>query len=1177
MKKYLFFLTTAVIFMCLPIFAYGVLTSGVTVSMSANATSVPYGGSVRLAWVGVNATSCAASGSGWSGAKAPSGAETISNLNTPGIVSFSLTCSNATSAGTKTINVRVLESSSLITLPNPVNGVCGTANKQYPSTSTSFGADTFCSAGSLSQTPAFPAPGGSVSWACMGSNGGTSSSCSASRVNAPTPVNGVCGTANKQYPSTSTSFGTDTFCTTGTFLSQQNPLIFPSPGGDVSWTCAGSNGGTSAVCYARVLTTTTCTSFTYSAWSPNVCPASQTQTRTKITSLPAGCTGGNPILSQTCTCEPQCSGKACGADDLCGHKCDGSCPTDQTCDSTTKTCVSTFNCPSPKKVCGTGTNKICCGAYEYCAGTDTSPSCCASNVITNPSGVKECCNTPTTPCGSIPGLQACCNWNTDQCYFKMTSDVPSLTQGLCCPTKVSTTDPTKNSTLCDMFGMYQTCCGPNRSCRYLLNSATCCATDEQVCGNRGYQICCKKADVCAGSATSPRCCKTVVVKTSGAKECCETPKTVCGTYAGMQDCCATTASCYMKEIDSTTMPGGSIYGACCPTKVSTTDPTKNSKICSLAGVNHQACCSASQECLYQVFDVGCCDGKTCGPKTSIQACCSKDVECSVNNEEGNKCCKAQEKSCGAEGYQICCKQGEECIGQTSTVPKCQMWGEVNLYLNPFYITATETNRLFTPVYPVNPYDGLTLELKIKKAESPQSLGFNGSLILPGSSATINLGGFMSWNVVRSKADPNYDYYTWNSPSFPNSFASSESALDTLVAVGKVQGLVEDDAGGLIFTETSNVLDVTSCVHMWGDEDLAEAGTKGYSVVVVGGQNVPNGTTFDNAKKTYEQALWVYDPFKKYPRNFEIYADVKKYNEGEPADNTTTSGALMLTNIRKNSKCPGKDVYYLYTDKFNKFTKIFGGVYSPASKSILIPYVSLDDIDSIPYVSIDDTDTIIHELAHYFTVRDEYPFVVSESPNCSTTSLLHPIDGCAKFKSLFTNYSDGCYKQCGSTAKYFRSSIESLMNLPGPHKFNKLTCAVILNEIFPTRIRSENWTRCVQTDMSTQVKDECGINTTVGYNTSCSTNSLDLPYNYDVVRCGRCSNGKCVSASNPNYDCVATNKSGQKVFGSCLPPESISNDTGAFSCNIDILWKCNSQGGCKTTEVCNLTTHQCVLK
>src|SRR6185369_12676631 len=42
-----------------------------------------------------------------------------------------------------------------------------------------------------------------------------------------------------------------------------------------------------------------CTSFTYSAWG--TCSAAGSQTRTVLSSSPAGCTGGSPVLTQSCT------------------------------------------------------------------------------------------------------------------------------------------------------------------------------------------------------------------------------------------------------------------------------------------------------------------------------------------------------------------------------------------------------------------------------------------------------------------------------------------------------------------------------------------------------------------------------------------------------------------------------------------------------------------------------------------------------------------------------------------------------------------------------------------------------------------------------------------------------------------------------------------------------------
>jgi hypothetical protein len=48
----------------------------------------------------------------------------------------------------------------------------------------------------------------------------------------------------------------------------------------------------------------TCTSFTYSEWTPASCPANGVQTRTVLTSIPTGCVGGTPVLSQTCIIPP---------------------------------------------------------------------------------------------------------------------------------------------------------------------------------------------------------------------------------------------------------------------------------------------------------------------------------------------------------------------------------------------------------------------------------------------------------------------------------------------------------------------------------------------------------------------------------------------------------------------------------------------------------------------------------------------------------------------------------------------------------------------------------------------------------------------------------------------------------------------------------------------------------
>ncbi|MFA5009167.1 MAG: DUF2341 domain-containing protein [Candidatus Paceibacterota bacterium] len=63
-----------------------------------------------------------------------------------------------------------------------INGVCGSANKTYSFTDTSYGSDTFCSTGTTTpSSPAFPDPGNTTNWSCNGQNGGSNADCSASR------------------------------------------------------------------------------------------------------------------------------------------------------------------------------------------------------------------------------------------------------------------------------------------------------------------------------------------------------------------------------------------------------------------------------------------------------------------------------------------------------------------------------------------------------------------------------------------------------------------------------------------------------------------------------------------------------------------------------------------------------------------------------------------------------------------------------------------------------------------------------------------------------------------------------------------------------------------------------------------------------------------------------------
>jgi hypothetical protein len=115
---------------------------------------------------------------------------------------------------------------------SPVNGLCGSANGIAAS-----GAPTanLCSTGTASAV----AGNGPWNWMCVGSHGGTTSSCQAPLAS-PVPVNGICGSANGVAVSTAP---TGNLCSSGTASAVAG-------NGPWNWMCAGSNGGTTPSCQA---------------------------------------------------------------------------------------------------------------------------------------------------------------------------------------------------------------------------------------------------------------------------------------------------------------------------------------------------------------------------------------------------------------------------------------------------------------------------------------------------------------------------------------------------------------------------------------------------------------------------------------------------------------------------------------------------------------------------------------------------------------------------------------------------------------------------------------------------------------------------------------------------------------------------------------------------------------
>jgi hypothetical protein len=75
-----------------------------TVSITANPTSVASGGSSTLTWLSTNATSCTASG-GWSGSKAISGTQSMTNLTANRTFTLACTGSGGTTSASATVTV----------------------------------------------------------------------------------------------------------------------------------------------------------------------------------------------------------------------------------------------------------------------------------------------------------------------------------------------------------------------------------------------------------------------------------------------------------------------------------------------------------------------------------------------------------------------------------------------------------------------------------------------------------------------------------------------------------------------------------------------------------------------------------------------------------------------------------------------------------------------------------------------------------------------------------------------------------------------------------------------------------------------------------------------------------------------------------------------------------------
>lgn len=184
--------------------------------------------------------------------------------------------------------------------PKQISGFCGTLSGGAAQSTTPSDPAQLCSSGTPSSVSSRSTPSYQYYWTCNGINSGANSAeCAVAQLAA----NGVCGTANNQnVPSTPTGAAA---CTTGTVTGMSTP----SAGGDYTWTCAGTGGGTSSgACIAHQTVNGACgtangQSFTsLTSGSANLCVAG-----TAVASFAGsgpwtwGCNGANGGTSTTGT------------------------------------------------------------------------------------------------------------------------------------------------------------------------------------------------------------------------------------------------------------------------------------------------------------------------------------------------------------------------------------------------------------------------------------------------------------------------------------------------------------------------------------------------------------------------------------------------------------------------------------------------------------------------------------------------------------------------------------------------------------------------------------------------------------------------------------------------------------------------------------------------------------
>lgn len=495
-------------------------------------------------------------------------------------------------------------------------------------------------------------------------------------------------------------------------------------------------------------------------------------------------------------------------------------------------------------------------------------------------------------------------------------------------------------------------------------------------------------------------------------------------------------------------------------------------------------------------------------------------------------------------------------------------GPVRLKLNADYIKKTEAERLFRPTSPYNLFDYLICEATTYHDIVPAETAY----------LMMEVPGEAAFEITSGRLEPtkNPTIFQWKIPDgsldWPKPWTSDNSIIERVIEGIKRNGKIFCKVNYNQTELTSYPEEpVTNCVHLWGNLIKRTSGTNGFKIAFVRGAS----TSFtapeivDRGITVYENGFWRIDPFQQqiYRKNFEYYADLLKYNDTPDKmslrERIDGNRVLFLPPLvyeelkteENGSSCYGKDFYYLHSDK----------TYDPearastrADSGIMIIWGAKPPFDEY-YKK-----TYIHEFGHnkVCNLNDEYVAFLSrveKGTNC-TNNPSDPNRPCASFLT----YGD-CFPGC-SSAGAFRPSATSLMinNAKAVFKFNVISCGYCLKGLGVSNNMTNNWSKCM------------GWNTVKPGDIKCIDNN-DCLSPYGSEGCGRCNLGgigQC-EFSGVGTDCL-WRWGGIVSYGYCLRPDT---PDGPFVCDLPFPfgWECNSLGGCKATEKCDLTTHKCVPK